>query len=312
MQLAASVSESGRRKLAHPIEISLLSDMEFDRLMAALGPFEHCPLIAVAVSGGPDSLALTLLASRWAKSRGGRVIGLTVDHGLRRASAEEARQTGLWLKNHGIEHHRLTWTGPKPTTGLQQRARTARYDLLAGWCRQAGILHLLTAHHRQDQAETLALRKARQSGANGLAGMAAIRELQGLRLLRPFLDVDKNRLTATLGQLGQRWIDDPSNRHLDFTRNRLRHDGLDTTSLADQAGHYGRKRAASDRRLRRGVGHRCYPRSCRFRTYFRRYFRRIAAAPRPKPDLAGFDHDRRRHFPPEIPWLGALAARHAE
>lgn len=248
MPLAAGFV-SAQRLPAEPVEIAPLVDTEFGGLMAALGPFEYRPLLAVAVSGGPDSLALTLLASRWARSRDGKVVGLTVDHGLRTASAEEARQTGRWLKDYGIEHHSLTWAGPKPLAGLQQQAREARYDLLTTWCRQAGILHLLTAHHRQDQAETVALRKARQSGANGLAGMAAIRDLRALRLLRPLLGVDKDRLMATLDQEGQRWIDDPTNRNLEFTRNRLRHDGLDIAGLASLAGRCGREREAADRKL---------------------------------------------------------------
>ena len=97
-----------------------------------------------------------------------------------------------------IEHRILRWTGPKPATGVQAAAREARYALLGAWCRDAGVLHLLLAHHLDDQAETVALRQARQSGPDGLAGMAAVRELKGSRLLRPLLSVPKDRLRATL------------------------------------------------------------------------------------------------------------------
>ena len=230
-------------------------DAEFEDLMARLGPFERHPVIAVAVSGGPDSLALTLLAARWAKKRGGLAVGLTVDHDLRPGSADEAEQTGRWLKAHGIIHRTLAWTDPKPKTGIQQRARAARYKYLQGWCRNAGILHLLTAHHRQDQAETVALRRARQSGPRGLASMAVIRELSGLRLLRPLLDIDKARLLATLNDSGQDWLDDPSNRYLGYARNRLRHDGIDTERLAADASLHGKKRRLSDRRLNSTLMH---------------------------------------------------------
>lgn len=226
-----------------------ISDAEFGALMVALGPFEKQPKLAVAVSGGPDSLALTLLGSRWAKSLGGRVIGLTVDHDLRACSAEEADQTGRWLKSYGIDHHVLKWEGEKPSTGLPKQARQARYDRLQRWCSQVGILHLLVAHHKQDQAETVALRLTRKSGPDGLAGMAAIREFQDLRLLRPLLGINKKRLTATLDRMGQHWIDDPSNRNLAFTRNRIRHKGLDIQALYRQAVDRGRRRRTRDHEI---------------------------------------------------------------
>jgi tRNA(Ile)-lysidine synthase len=216
--------------------------------MAELGPFEDAPVLAVAVSGGADSLALTLLADGWARERGGRAIGLTVDHGLRPGSAEEARRTGRWLEARAIEHHVLPWTGEKPRTGLQRRAREARYALLSAWCRDHGCLHLLTAHHRQDQAETVAIRQARQSGPAGLAAMPAIRELAGLRLLRPLLGIDKHRLEQCLRALGQPWHEDPSNTDPVFTRSRLRLEGLDVEALAAEAERRGRLRQAAERR----------------------------------------------------------------
>ena len=189
-----------------------LDDARFAALMAPLGPFEARPWLAVAISGGPDSLALGLLADRWARRQGGAVVGLIVDHGLRPESTGEARQTGGWLTAREIAWQLLTWSGAKPTAGIQAAARTARYRLLGDWCRAAGVLHLLTAHHLDDQAETVALRQARASGPDGLAGMAAVRELAGLRLLRPLLTVPKTALLAYLRALDQPWLDDPSNR----------------------------------------------------------------------------------------------------
>ena len=117
--------------------------------MAGLEPFETPPRLAVAVSGGADSLALVLLCHRWARRRGGEVIGLTVDHRLRAESEAEARQVGKWLVRQGIAHRRLVWErlGGKPTSAIQAAARTARYRLLADWCRRRGLLHLALAHH---------------------------------------------------------------------------------------------------------------------------------------------------------------------
>jgi tRNA(Ile)-lysidine synthase len=194
-------------------------------------------------------MCLCLLADAWARARGGEVRALTVDHGLRPTSAAEARQVAAWLKARGIDHHVLTWTGPKPVTGIQEAAREARYRLLGDWCRAAGALHLLLAHHQDDQAETVALRLARGSGADGLAGMAPVRELTGLRLLRPLLGVPKARLLATLEVAGQAWLEDPSNLAPAFARSRLRlGETLDAACLARQAAEQGRCRAAEERR----------------------------------------------------------------
>jgi len=226
-----------------------LDDQTFAACMAVLEPFEDAPFLAIAVSGGADSLALTLLANRWARQRGGHVVGLTVDHGLRSSSADEARQTGTWLHAHHIEHHVLTWTGKKPRSGLQHRAREARYAFLTDWCRQHHCLHLMTAHHRVDQAETVAIRKERQSGDTGLAAMAVIRELRGLRLLRPLLGIDRSALEASLQAAKQNWINDPTNANPAFTRNRLRQTDLDIDALLHEAERYGKRRSSADRRL---------------------------------------------------------------
>ncbi|HEX6978034.1 MAG TPA: tRNA lysidine(34) synthetase TilS [Alphaproteobacteria bacterium] len=199
-----------------------VSDAMFAALIERLGPFERRPRLAVGVSGGADSLALVLLADRWLRSRGGQVTALTVDHGLRPESAAEAAQVGEWLARRGIAHHVLRWEGTKPRTGIQHAAREARRALLLEWCRQTGVLHLLLAHHRDDQLETMLLRQAHGSGPDGLAAMAAVIETSQVRILRPLLDVPGGRLKATLRHLGQPWIEDPSNRDPTFERVRIR------------------------------------------------------------------------------------------
>jgi tRNA(Ile)-lysidine synthase len=193
--------------------------------MAPFEPFETAPILAVAVSGGRDSMALTLLSEGWAAERDGRVVGLIVDHGLRAESAGEVAATADVLTRHGIEGAILAWSGAKPRAGLQEAARTARYRLLRDECRRRGILHLLLAHHADDQAETVAMRAARQSGPDGLAGMAALVEQPEVRLLRPLLGVPRARLTATLVARGVQWLDDPSNVDPRFERARLRASG---------------------------------------------------------------------------------------
>ena len=231
--------------------LSPLSARAFSRLIEPLGPFERAPRVAVAVSGGPDSLALCLLADRWATAHGGSVLALTVDHGLRPEAAQEARQVGRWLAARGIAHRVLRWTGSKPRSGVQEAARRARYALLEAACREAGILHLLLAHHQADQAETVAFRAVRSSGPAGLAGMSAIVERPQLRLLRPLLPIPRTRLLATLRALGQTWLDDPSNRDPRFARTRIREalTRREVDRLSTEAVEAGTVRVAADTAL---------------------------------------------------------------
>ncbi|MGE5478535.1 MAG: tRNA lysidine(34) synthetase TilS [Bacteroidales bacterium] len=228
-----------------------LTPAEFAGLMAPLGPFETRPRVAVAVSGGADSLCLARLAHGWAVASGGQAVALTVDHGLRPEAAAEAVQVGTWLRAQGMDHHVLRWDGAKPAADIQAAARAARYALLEGWCAAHGILHLLLAHHQDDQAETLLLRLARGSGVDGLAAMAPVSETFSLRLLRPFLGVPRARLTATLAAQGQGWLEDPSNRNAAFARVRMRNlmpvlegEGMAASRLAATARRLGRARAA--------------------------------------------------------------------
>ena len=157
---------------------------EFAGLIGPLGPFEPTPHLAVSVSGGRESLALGLLAQQWTAARGGRVTGLIVDHGLRSASAGEAVRTQGLLGRSGIAAAILSAPG-RPRKNLQAWARAARYALMPDWCRDAGVLHLLVAHHRDDQAETVLANLTRNTSLRGMAGMAAVRELPACRILRP-------------------------------------------------------------------------------------------------------------------------------
>lgn len=241
--------------------MTILSDTAFAQAMVRLGPFETHPELAIAVSGGADSMALALFADTWARARGGRVTALTVDHGLRRASADEARQVARWLKAAGIRHRILCWSPPKTGTvkgaeggrmaNLQAAARDARYDLLCGWCRAHAVLHLLLAHHQDDQAETLLLRLARGSGLDGLAAISPLTERATVRLLRPLLSVSKAQLVGYLAARGQAWIDDPSNRDPANARVRMRQllprlaeEGMTVTRLAETAERLAQARAA--------------------------------------------------------------------
>lgn len=207
-------------------------DTAFAAAMDRLGPFEPRPALAVAVSGGADSMALALLSGDWARQRNGSALALVVDHGLRPASAGEARITIERLARFGIGARLLRLSGLAHGPALAERARIMRYEMLTEACRTAGMLHLLLGHHLADQAETLAMRVLRGSGTRGLAGMPALRETFGVRLLRPLLGIEPAELRGFLGTRGADWIEDPSNQDMRATRPRLRH-GLGAASLAD-------------------------------------------------------------------------------
>ncbi len=215
--------------------------------------WKTAPALLLAVSGGPDSIALMWLAARWrrALTRGPRLVVVTVDHGLRAEAAAEAREVKRLARTLELEHRTLRWTGPKPAAGLPAAARSARYRLLAKAARQSGATHILTAHTRDDQAETLLMRMLRGSGIAGLAAMARQSERDGVWLARPFLDVSKSRLIVTLQKAKVGFADDPTNRDPHFTRPRLRAlmpalaaEGGDPRNLARLAARLARANAA--------------------------------------------------------------------
>ncbi len=221
--------------------------------MAPLGPFEPRPRVAVAVSGGADSLALAVLSQGWAVGRGGSAFGLVVDHGLRDESAAEAALTVARLTAIGMASELLTIGGLAPGSAMPARARDARHAVLEAACVRRGILHLLFGHHAADQAETTAMRGQRSRSSAGLAGMAALRETVGVRRLRPLLATPGGRLRATLRAAGLAWVEDPSNADLRYERARLRHaqadpegDGAATMAATDGARYHAGLRAAEE------------------------------------------------------------------
>jgi tRNA(Ile)-lysidine synthase len=226
----------------------------FDAAMGRFGPFESAPHLAVAVSGGPDSMALAVLSRDWAWRRGGRVTALIVDHGLRSGSSAEASLVRDRLDAIGVGSEVLEWRGAKPQSGIQAAARSARYDLLSDWCRRRGVLHLLTGHHAADQAETIAMRAARHSGLDGLAGMSAVVEWRDCRLLRPLLRVARRDLLVALSGAGIPWVEDPSNADPRFERARLRAGSETATVLPNQADRAGAVRQQRERLLQSSLG----------------------------------------------------------
>lgn len=178
--------------------------------------------IAVAVSGGGDSMALALLLQGWAKAQGCKLVAFTVDHGLRAGSAEEAFIVQKLLQSRGITHEILKWQGDKPATHIQEEARAARYRLLLDACRRHAISTLAVAHNLEDQVETFWMRLAHGSGLDGLAAMAPVRNENGFTIIRPLLNVTRDALREYCASQGVEWVEDPSNANEKFLRVKLR------------------------------------------------------------------------------------------
>jgi tRNA(Ile)-lysidine synthase len=222
-----------------------ISASEADRAFARLQGFDH---VLLAVSGGPDSLALLHLVAEWQARVGTgapQVTVATVDHGLRDESAREAEIVAQMSAALGLPHTTLRWEGVKPARGIPNAARDARYALLQAHAlivAPAACVAVVTAHHQDDQAETLFMRLARGGGVDALAAMADERLLTAgspVRLVRPLLAFSKSRLIASLALRGLTWLDDPTNTNSKFERTRVRTalvtSGLESIALAATA-----------------------------------------------------------------------------
>lgn len=239
----------GYRQLPlNPIEAD-----EFAALMAGLGPLGPNPRLAIAVSGGADSVALAVLAQNWTLGIGGEVLAIILDHGLRSEAAAEAEVTKARLAAIGIAAAVLRLHGLVAGAGTAKRARAMRLGVLEAACAELGIVFLLLGHHGADQAETLLLRSLDGSGGTGLAAMAVRRENSRIVLLRPLLSVPPGRLRATLAARGLGWVEDPSNANPAFGRARLRvwrkdacGSGFATIALGAAAAAHGSRRALDE------------------------------------------------------------------
>lgn len=215
--------------------------------------WKHASSLVLAVSGGPDFVAMLWLMARWRRAlkHGPRLVAVTVDHQLRSEARGEAADVKRLARELEVEHRTLRWNGAKPETGVPAAARDARYALLLKAARQYDAAHILTAHTRDDQAETLLMRMARGSGIAGLGAMARQLPREGAIIVRPLLDVPKARLLATLDKAGIPYVIDPTNTDAKYTRPRLRAlmpllaaEGCDARNLTRLAGRLGRANAA--------------------------------------------------------------------
>ncbi|MDR3462528.1 MAG: tRNA lysidine(34) synthetase TilS [Beijerinckiaceae bacterium] len=237
------------------------ANIPFD-LNALFAGLETAPGLLLAVSGGPDSIALMLLAAQWAELAGHaapRLHVATVDHGLRAEARAEAEAVAAAAAKLGLPHVVLTWTGPKPKTRIQERAREARYALLAAHAQGIGATHVVTGHHADDQAETILFRLGRGSGPGGLVGMKRESAVApGIVLARPLLGLAKAQLIGICEEAGHAFADDPSNHDPSYARVRLRAArdalarlGLETPTLVRLGARLARAEDALEAETRR-------------------------------------------------------------
>lgn len=184
---------------------------------------EHKPMhVAVAVSGGADSLSLAHFLKGWSERSPCRLTALVVDHKLRAESTVEAHHVRDLLVRVGIATEILTWDGIKPQAAIQEKAREARYSLLTSWCKANKVNHLFLGHHLDDQLETFLMRLSRGQGLYSLAAMQPVSDWGGIPILRPFLHLPKSSLISYLKKRDIHWVEDPSNHNACFERVRTR------------------------------------------------------------------------------------------
>ena len=198
----------------------LVIPKSFDTFMKTYCPQK--PTLVVGVSGGADSLYLTLLLNKWIQKRKGHLFAVTVNHNLRPEATQEALTVHKLMSKFQIEHAILTWEGAKPSTRIEEKAREKRYQLLLKFAKDKHADAICLAHHRQDQVETFWARLARSSGLDGLTAMAPKSSRDNMMILRPLLDIDKASITQTLKQNKIKWVEDPMNKDTAYERVRWR------------------------------------------------------------------------------------------
>ncbi|WP_300440557.1 tRNA lysidine(34) synthetase TilS [uncultured Mameliella sp.] len=214
-------------------------DQRFAEAMGQLLGPDFPSEIGLAVSGGGDSMAMLTLAHNWTRVWGVRLRVVTVDHGLRPESADEAAMVAGECATLGWPHTTLRWHWDGAGNKMDA-ARRGRLALIDEW--RGALSHVLMAHTRDDVAETFLMRLARGSGVDGLAAMSARREVGGMQVLRPCLDMGRAELRHYLTVLRTPWAEDPSNEDPAYGRVRMRRllselqaEGLGSDTLADTA-----------------------------------------------------------------------------
>jgi len=204
------------------VTLKTISNKEFYKSLSNNFTFEKNPHIGLCVSGGVDSMALMILMNHWIKKHKGKLTIFHFNHNLRKESKKEAQFVSKEIKKIGLEFHILEWTGVKEKSGVMEKAREARYGAIIKLCEKLGIIHLMTAHHLNDNIETFFMRLKRKNSTLGLSSIPEKKILKNLQILRPLINYKKKRLIDTCLFHKLRWLEDPSNENKIFERSRIR------------------------------------------------------------------------------------------
>ena len=199
-----------------------LTNKEFIKNIEKKYTFEKNPTVAVAVSGGPDSMSLLFLANTFIKYKKGKLMALIVDHRIRKNSEEEAKFISTYLNKNNINSQILTANKDKVSKKSMNEARNNRYNLLTDFCIKNNILHLFIAHHKDDNLETFLNRKIAGSDFYGLKSMSELSFYNRVNIIRPLLNFSKQMLLDYNKKNKIEYINDPSNFNLDYTRPTIR------------------------------------------------------------------------------------------
>ncbi len=199
-----------------------ISKDEFTSVIDNNFTFEKKPHLGLSISGGPDSMALLMLVKDWARSKSGKITVFHFDHKIRKKSSEEASWLKTYVSKLGIKFHLLTWDRDQKLKLNMKNARDARYERILDICKKLKIIHLMTAHHFNDNLETYYMRKKRNSSSLGLSSIPKILIKENLQIIRPLLSFSKERLISTCNFFNVRWIEDSSNYNLKYERPRVR------------------------------------------------------------------------------------------
>ena len=203
-------------------EIKPILFNEFETELNRIAKFENNPEIGLALSGGSDSLALMYLAKKWVKKKNGKLIAFTVNHNLKKDSLKSAIKAQSKASEDGVLCKILTWKHKRLLSKFMMLARVNRYNLIFQECRKIGIYHLMVAHHLDDNLETYHMRSLRGFNMLGLSCIPPVREIDGLRIIRPLLKFEKKRLIDTCAYFKTEFIQDQNNNDLRFERVKIR------------------------------------------------------------------------------------------
>ena len=194
----------------------------FKSHLNSLEYFENKPHIGVGVSGGPDSIALVFLLNKWIKYKHGKLTAIIFDHGIRNNSKTESLQVKKMLKDLGIYSLIIRPNKNKPIKKNMSNARDNRFEGMINICKKKNILHLFLGHHFDDNLETYLLRKINGSNLDGLVSINKTTYFKNIQILRPFIEFDKKSILSFNKNNNLQFINDPTNRDVNYTRVKLR------------------------------------------------------------------------------------------